>query len=97
METIPACRQAGRLQTGSQCICSSSEVQVVVCVWRGTAVLGWGASSEVPPPAGSLGSEAGIHRVPFPSLGPSPRWTTASHPHPGQLSMQRRKLRQQPS
>lgn len=64
---------------------------------RGNRSAGVGTSSEVPPPAGSLGSEAGIHRLPFPSLGLSPWWTTASHPHPGQLSVQRRKLRQQPS
>lgn len=44
MEAIPACRQAGRLQTSPQCICSSSEVQVVVqgrepqC-WGGGPVL----------------------------------------------------------
>lgn len=44
--------------------------------------------------AGSWALRLGSTGSTFPSLGPSPRWTTASHPHPGQLSVQR-KLRQQ--
>ena len=43
-----------------------------------------------PHPAGGLGAEAGVHRLPVPSLDPSPQWTS---PLPRLLSLQRKEPR----